>query len=212
VNQRSYTENDLAEDLVDSNIGISKPEALAMLEATAEHLLKRIKNGDSINLRLLHIHPAILGTYEQGEFPQEAIVRITPSKEVTETAKNIRLRHVEEVRQMYINFVHDTKSNTTNSMITSGGTVKITGHNLKIAGDNPAVGVEFTAMEAPETIYRISARDIISNNPSELIVVAPEMVAGEKVALTVTTQSMHSTKLLKTPRSITFDREFTVVS
>jgi hypothetical protein len=212
VNQHSYTEEDLAAVIARRNIGISKPEALAMLEAASEIQLEWLAAGSSINLRLAHFHPSIPGSYEEGEYPTEALIRITPSKEVAETAKKIPLRHVEAVNPIHIEFVYDVKSGTTNDKVTRGGTVKITGHNLKIAGDNPAVGIEFISLEDPEAIYRIPAVDIVTNNPSELMIIAPMMVTGEKVALKVTTQYVNSAKTLKTPRSVTFERELTVVN
>jgi hypothetical protein len=211
VNTHSYREEDLAEAIARRNMGISKPEALAMLEAVAEIQLEWLSAGSAINLRLAHFHPSIPGTYEEGEFPKEAAIRITPSKEVAEIAKKIPLRHVEPVSPISIDFMHDVKSNTTNAKVTSGGTVKVTGHNLKIVGTNPTVGAEFISVEDPEVIYPIPVVDIIVNNPSELLIVAPKMVNGEKVLFKVITQYMHGKETLKTPRSITFIKELTVI-
>ncbi|MDR0682525.1 MAG: DUF4469 domain-containing protein [Dysgonamonadaceae bacterium] len=211
VNTHSYSEEDLAEAIARRNMGISKPEALAMLEAATEIQLEWLLAGSSINLRLAHFHPSVPGTYEEGEYPKEAAIRITPSKEVAEAAKTIPLRHVEPVTPMSIDFIHDVKSNTTNNKVTCGGTVKITGHNLKIAGKDPTVGAEFISVEDPEAIYRIPAIDIIVNNPSELLIVAPQMVSKEKVVFKITTQFMHAKKDLKSPRSITFAKELTVI-
>jgi hypothetical protein len=182
-----------------------------MLEAASEIQSEWLAAGSSINLRLAHFHPAIPGNYEEGEYPTEAVIRITPSKEVAEAAKKIPLRHVEAVNPMHIEFVRDVKSGTTNDKVTRGGTVKITGHNLKIAGDKPEVGIKFTSVEDPEAIYHIPAVDIVTNNPSELMIIAPVvMVIGEKVTLKVTTQYSGS-KNLKTLHSATFEKELTVV-
>jgi hypothetical protein len=89
VNQHSYTESDLADAIARRNMGISRPEALAMLEAASEIELEWLLSGSSINLRLAHFHPSIPGTYEEGEYPKEAAIRITPSKEVAEAANDI---------------------------------------------------------------------------------------------------------------------------
>jgi hypothetical protein len=210
VNVHSYTEEDLAEAIAKRNIGISKPEALAMLEAASEIQLEWLASGDSINLRLVHFHPSIPGNYEEGEYPKEAVIKITPSKEAAEVAKKIHLRHVEAVNPMRIDFINDVKSNTTNDKVTRGGTVKITGHNLKVVGDAPTVRAEFISVEDPEANYSIPAQDIVINNPSELMVIAPAMVLDELVVFKVTTQYSGSS-ILKVPRSITFEKELTVV-
>jgi hypothetical protein len=52
----------------------------------------------------------------------------------------------------------------------------------------------------------------IVNNPSELILVAPQMVKDEEVQLKITTQFSASRKLLKTAHSTTFNVIFTVVA
>jgi hypothetical protein len=111
---------------------------------------------------------------------------------------------------MSIEFVDDVKSGTTNDKITRGGPVKVTGHNLKIEGKDPTIGIEFISLEDPEANYRVPKSDIITNNPSELMFLAPYMVDGESVVVKVTTQFSGST-LLKTPRSVTFDKELKVV-
>lgn len=213
VNQHSYTEEDIAAAIAEGNIGISKAEALAALEAEAEIIKKWIGEGHSINRRTVHYHPSIPGSYEEGEYPTEAVIRITPSKELAEIARKIPLRHVEASLPISISFIHDVKSDTTNSKITSGGTVKITGHNLRIAGDKPSVGAEFVSREDPEVTYPIPAVDLIVNNPSELMLIAPKMVNGEPVVFRLTTQYSHNkTTFLKEPRSFTFEKELTVVS
>jgi hypothetical protein len=211
VNQRTHTESDLADALARRNIGVSKPEALAILEARKEIIMEWLENGDAATLELEHFHAAIPGVFHDGEHPKSAVAHITPSKEVAEAVKKVPLHHVEAVTQLHIDFIHDVKTNTTNDKVTQGGTVKITGHNLKIVGDNPAVGAEFISLEDPESIYKIPAVDIIFNNPSELVIIAPKMVTGELVVFKLTTQFMSSAKFLKDPRSVTFDKELTVV-
>ncbi|MDR1369123.1 MAG: DUF4469 domain-containing protein [Dysgonamonadaceae bacterium] len=210
VNVQSFTEADLAEAIARRNLGISKAEALAMLEAAAEIQLEWMALGHAINLRLIHIHPSVPGTYEDGEYPHEAIYRITPSKELVEVAKHIKLRHVEAVSPIHVESVHDLKSGTANDKITSGGTLKITGHNIKVEGALPEVCAQFISLEDPEADYRIPMSDFIVNNPSELILTAPQMVTDEEVQLKITTQ-YSGTKPLKTPHSITFSKVFTVI-
>lgn len=211
VEVRTRTEEDIAEAIAKRNLGISKPEVLAMSEARAEIIKDWIADGDAVLTRIVHIHPTVPGVYKDGEYPTGAVVRATPSKELSEAIKKTPLQHTEPVSPIRIEFVYDQQSSTTNDKVTRGGTVKITGHNLKIAGEDPAVGVEFISMEDPEAIYKVPSKNILINNPSELMVVAPMMVVDEKVVVKVTTQFAHSS-LLKKPRSYTFDGELTVVN
>jgi hypothetical protein len=212
VNVRSYTEEDLAEAIAKRNIGISKAEALAMLEAEAEIKMDWISQGIAINLRLEHYHYAISGVYHEGEYPKEAVMRITASKELNDLVKKIPLRYVEASSKMRIDFITDVKSSTTNDRITPGGVVKITGYNLKIAGTEASVGITFVNAANPNTVYPVPAIDIVTNNPSELMIIAPAMTSGEEVQLKVTTQfANYSKKALNTPRSVTFEKKLVVV-
>ncbi|MDR2805881.1 MAG: DUF4469 domain-containing protein [Dysgonamonadaceae bacterium] len=118
--------------------------------------------------------------------------------------------YLEPVVQLKVDYVEDVKSGTTNQYITIGGTVKIFGHNLRIVGTNPTVGVEFIGTEPQAPEYPVPAVDIVVNNPSELLVVAPDL-PSEEVALRITTQYSGNTSiLLKDSRSTVFEKIFTV--
>ena len=105
-----------------------------------------------------------------------------------------------------ISHVVDTKTGSVNDLLTPGGTLKIKGGKLKIAGDNPQVGVSFEN-ESGNAI-RVEERDVVVNNPSELIVQIPTLPAG-KYQLVISTQYAISS-ILKEPRTCVFDKIFTV--
>ncbi|MDR1273571.1 MAG: DUF4469 domain-containing protein [Odoribacteraceae bacterium] len=210
VDLNSYTEDDLARAVADANIGISLPEARAMLEAVVGIILKWLAGGNAVSLRLMNIHPSIPGKYAEGEYPREAAIRITASKEVAELAKTIPLRHVEPVSPLRIESVHDVKSDTLNLNVTSGGSVKIKGHNIRVTGIDLSVGLEFVNADYPTSTYPVPPGDIIVNNPSELIIIAPLMSPGEEVLLKITTQYAGA-KDRKEPLSFTFTKRLTVI-
>jgi urease gamma subunit len=211
VSNRSYTEADVAETIAQRNIGINKAEALAMMEAITEIEYEWLQAGYSVKLRMMHLHPTIPGLYEAGEYPHEATIRITPSKETRKIARQIKLNHVESALTIDVNYVYDQRSDTTNDKVSSGGIIRITGHNIKIEGVLPQIGVEFLSLENPKVTYRIPTTDFIVNRSSEIIAIAPQMTAGEKVQMRITTQFSHSSKPLKTPRSICCKQIFTIV-
>jgi hypothetical protein len=210
VDLNSYTEDDLARAISGANIGISLPESRAMLEAAAEILLKWLSAGNAVNLRLLHIHPTIPGKFLDGEYPREAAIRVTASKEVVALAKTIPLRHVEPVSPLRVESVHDVKSDTLNENLTSGGSVKIKGHNIRVTGIEPSVGLEFVNADNAAIVYPVPLEDVIVNNPSELIILAPSMPSGEEVFFKITTQYAGA-KDRKEPLSFTFTKRLTVV-
>ena len=105
--------------------------------------------------------------------------------------------------------VVDVKTSSVNDLLTSNRNLKISGSKLKIAGDNPANGVYFVN-QSTQTRTKVDATDIVTNNPSELIIVIPALVAGT-YKVEVTTQYSNSNSALKEPRTALFDRLLTVL-
>ncbi|ADY53894.1 hypothetical protein Pedsa_3359 [Pseudopedobacter saltans DSM 12145] len=105
--------------------------------------------------------------------------------------------------------VEDKKSGTINDLLTPGRNLKIIGQKIKIAGDNPTNGIVFvnidTAVSTP-----VPSDDIVVNNPSEVLVIIPDMDVGT-YRLEITTQYT-SGSLLKEPRTAVFDKELTVIA
>ena len=105
-----------------------------------------------------------------------------------------------------VSHVVDTKTGSVNDLLTPGGTVKIKGGKLKIAGENPQEGVSFED-EAGNAV-RVDERDIVVNNPSELIVQIPPLAAG-RYQLVICTQFSGATRL-KEPRMLVYEKILSV--
>jgi hypothetical protein len=106
-----------------------------------------------------------------------------------------------------ISHVVDSKTGSVNDLLTPGGTLKIKGGKMKIAGDDPQVGVWFEYETGEAEL--VAPRDLIVNNPSELIVQIPPLAAG-RYQLAIRTQYAVGA-LLKEPRTAVFDKTLTIV-
>jgi hypothetical protein len=105
--------------------------------------------------------------------------------------------------------VTDVKTGSVNELLTPNRNLRISGHKFKIAGDNAANGIFFINQDTQERTP-VDASDIVTNNPSELIVVIPALPAGT-YKLEVTTQfGSNSKTLLNEPRTIVFDKLLSV--
>ena len=100
-----------------------------------------------------------------------------------------------------ISHVVDSKTGSVNDLLTPGGTLKIKGGKLKIAGENPQVGLSFED-EAGGSV-KVDERDLIVNKPSELIVHIPALPAG-KYQLVICTQFSGGIQL-KEPRTLVYE-------
>ena len=103
--------------------------------------------------------------------------------------------------------VTDVKSGSVNDIITPNRNLKIKGSKIKLAGEDREIGVWFIN-QSTQAATRVDASDIVSNNPSELIIVVPELVAGT-YQLEVRTQFSGS-NILKEVRTATFNKTLTV--
>ncbi|MDR1601012.1 MAG: DUF4469 domain-containing protein [Tannerella sp.] len=104
--------------------------------------------------------------------------------------------------------VIDVKTGSVNDLLTPGRNLRISGDKLKIAGSDPAVGIRFRNLKT-DAVTVVDPTDLVVNNPSELIVVIPDLDSGTSFQLEVTTQYAVSS-LLKQPRTITFIQPLTV--
>jgi len=106
-----------------------------------------------------------------------------------------------------ISHVVDQKTGSVNDLLTPGGTLKIRGGKLKITGEHPDVGVSFE--DEGGNPFKVEERDIIVNNPAELIVEIPALTPG-KYQLMICTQFTGTNVPLKAPRTAVYEKIFTV--
>ncbi|MDR2928300.1 MAG: DUF4469 domain-containing protein, partial [Cytophagaceae bacterium] len=103
--------------------------------------------------------------------------------------------------------VTDVKTGALNSAITPGKAVKVRGAKIKITGEHPDTGIFFVSGGGERT--RVENDEIITNNPSELVVMVPLLPAGT-YRLEVVTQYSGGSLLLKEPRIAVFSKPLTV--
>ncbi|MDR1172269.1 MAG: DUF4469 domain-containing protein [Bacteroidales bacterium] len=103
--------------------------------------------------------------------------------------------------------VVDVKSGSMNSLLTPNRNLRIAGQKIKIAGDHAANGVYFVNQATGERI-RVDDSDVVTNNPSELLVVIPPLATGSYLLETTTQYAVSF--LLKEPRTAVFDKTLTV--
>jgi hypothetical protein len=103
--------------------------------------------------------------------------------------------------------LHTVKARLYKNLLTPNRNLRIAGYKIKIAGNNANNGIYFVNQDTSERT-KVDDSDMVTDNPSELIVVIPALAAGT-YRLEVTTQYAVSS-LLKEPRTTTFDKTLTV--
>lgn len=104
--------------------------------------------------------------------------------------------------------VKDIKTGSVNDLLTTGKNLKISGSKIKLAGDNPANGIFFVDTTT-QARTAVDITDVVSNNPSELMIIIPEIPAGTYTLEIVTQFAVSS--MLKEPRTAYFDKKLTIL-
>ena len=105
--------------------------------------------------------------------------------------------------------VVDIKTGSVNNLLTPNRNLRISGAKIKIAGSNAENGVYFVN-QTTHARAKVEFSDIIINNPSELMIVVPELAAGTYQIEIITQFSGNSIKQLQEPHSTIFDKVLTV--
>jgi hypothetical protein len=163
-------------------------------------------DGFAVNTGYFSVHPNVGGTFDkinEGHNAQKHPVTFrfrtrAPLRALAEQIV-VEVEGLADV-QGYIDEFTDVTTESVNDTLTPGGMFGISGHKIKITGEDPEVGLYFVPEADPAGRVKVSGR-LAENAPSKLIGVIPPLGAGAW-KIEIKTQYSGSTKDLKSPRSI----------
>ncbi|MCL1911667.1 MAG: DUF4469 domain-containing protein [Leptospirales bacterium] len=220
ISEKSLSTSDICESAVER--GGADVSAAAMEHAVnlfLKEMAYRLCDGFSVNTGWFNAQPNIKGVYNSPaehynpdkhnlsfSFHQGSLLR----KKLSEV--EVSIMGVAEP-SVHIEQVVDAKTGSVNDEITPNRNLKIAGSRLKIAGEKADNGVYFILQDKDNpTRVKVDEADIVVNNPSELIVVTPDLAPGGVYKLEVVTQYGSGGKhLLKEARTAQFDRDLTAI-
>jgi hypothetical protein len=162
-------------------------------------------SGTLVNTGLVHLRTTVRGAvYDKVWNPQANPVYIsaTPSQLLRKAASETEVR-ILGIKSELIELlgITDLSTQLTDGSVTRGRVAELRGSYIRIAGDNPAVGIFFTDITTGD-VYKAEQADIVVNDPSRIMVQIPEGIPDGEYTLSVVTQySSNPGKLLKEPRS-----------
>lgn len=189
-----------------------KREDTGLRQETIDHVValfqrkvaELVLNGYSVNTGLFRAVPQFRGIVEDGVWnpkKNSIYVSILQDKELREAIADTTVKILgEKGDAAYILGSEDTSTRATDGTATAGRNYRLRGRLIKVAGDDPAVGITLT--DSTGATQKLSDDMLVVNNPSELIILLPAALADGTYTLTVTTQYTGAGKLLKSPRSI----------
>jgi hypothetical protein len=213
--ERTLTVRDICESAVER--GGADINAAAMehaVELFHKEMAYRLCDGFSVNTSWYNASTHVKGVFTsptEGFDPAKHTVAVEFHQGV-ELRKELGMVSVNILGKaesgFFIAEVTDLRTGSVNDLLTPGRNLRIAGGKLKVEGDDPSCGVYFVN-ETDGTRVKVDAEDIVENVNAHLLIVIPALTAGI-YRLEVTTQYMGSGKLLKAPRTASFDRLLTV--
>ncbi|MDR2149971.1 MAG: DUF4469 domain-containing protein [Spirochaetaceae bacterium] len=171
-----------------------------------DEMVYQLCDGFAVNTGYFSLHPNVGGTFDKVTEGHDAkkhpiTFRFRPCAPLRKAAEYIVVE-VEGLAEVngYIDEFTDVTTEAVNETATSGGMFSIVGHKIKIAGEDPEVGVYFVSEADPAVRVKVSGH-LAENTASKLIGVIPALSAG-KWKLEIKTQYSGGSNVLKEPRSL----------
>ncbi|MHB9295629.1 hypothetical protein PilKf_01376 [Pillotina sp. SPG140] len=214
VNARSYTEQELIDKILQIGAGLTRSDVVSVLEALRQVTASILADGGAVHCELFNTSFSIQGVFNAPDetfnpAKQKIKINFHAGSGLRNAITDIKVKKVIAVSSgTIIVSVIDIKTGSINSILTPGRDLKITGVKIKIAGDDPDVGLYF--VPASGSPVKADPSDFVINNPSEVIALIPALTSGVWQVRIVTQYS--GSRDLKTPRTVTFDKDLTVTA
>jgi len=214
VSSRSYTSDDIAKHLIKHNAGLSPAAVYEVLEAIKNSVAEIISDGGAISTELFHAKISIKGVFDGmddgfDESRHEIRLNLRPGPLLRDIPKTLQVKKLNPSAKSRIFSVTDIKTGAVDSNLTPGKNIRILGQKVKIDGDDPVNGLYFFSAKNPERPVKVDPSEFVKNNPSEVIVVIPNLSRGTW-NLKLVTQYTAGNKCRKTPHSIIYEKELIV--
>ena len=170
--------------------------------------------GWNVDTGLVYLRAIITGVFFTKKYDPEKngiYVSATQGVEIRKELENTEVEILgEKADLMDIYQVVNMQTKVADGTLTRNRNAQVEGSFIKLAGDDPAVGV-YLENVADGTSYRFEDEYIVINNPSKLLLLIPSDLTEGVYRLKVATQFTGANKLLTAPRQTVYAQELTVV-
>lgn len=180
VANQTLTAEEVIKEMLRRGSTITEADCQAVLKVFFDVVADEVAEGNSVNLPLVNIRPAVNGVFTSATDsfdPSRHIKKATVSTGTLLTQK-MNAAKVEKILQAQttpalIEYA-DINSQTTNSILTAGGIGQIVGEELKFNPANAAEGIFFTATDG--TVTKVTV--IANRTEGKLMFSIPALAAG----------------------------------
>ncbi|MCG8581730.1 MAG: DUF4469 domain-containing protein [Bacteroidales bacterium] len=199
VSRKTINEDDLIESIIRPGSGITKGEALSMIEAYHEAICQALEEGDIVSTEMYTIKPSIGGSFDDYNSPFDSKkhsvkMNITSGKRLNKVTTRIKPRRKtgESLMPVIKRFL-DIKNKSLDGPVAVGSLLVIRGNRLKFDPDDDRQGV-YLQMDGSAKV--IKADIVAENTNARLLLQVPEMQPGQYRVLVKTVY--RNSKMLRT--------------
>jgi hypothetical protein len=174
-----------------------------------DETMYQLCNGKAVNMRYFSIHSSVGGTFDSAHERHDhdknpVTFRFRCRRAMRELARatGVIIIAVADAAG-YISDFTDVSSQGINETVKRGGQFVISGHKIKVEGDDPSCGLYFESVPNKRRI-KVEGQ-LAENSPSKIIGIVPRLAAHRQYKVVIISQFTGSGTLLKTPRVITSD-------
>lgn len=199
------------EEIIDSikedGMEVTKETALNVIQRFNGKVIELLQNGNNVSTGLVYLQPTIKGVFFDKTW--------NPKKHKVNIAVTLGQALRKAIEQVVVEIlgtqsdiseilsITDKFTGKTDGSLTKGKVAELKGSHLKVVGDHPSIGIKFRNIDNnAET--KVETADIVTNSPSQLMIMVPTTLETGQYELSVTTQFTGSKTLLKEPKTITF--------
>jgi hypothetical protein len=200
------TNNDIADLMIAEGSEYHKESIVNILNRCDRIKMEKLAQGYKINTDLFQSHLSVKGHFNASSktvdlYEHQVKLKFSATKRMQELLAKSKLRILGLANtKPIIGRVIDLTTQSENKLITPGQVLQIEGKRLKITGDDSSVGVYLRDQKSNK---RIKCKQVIGNKPQKLLILLPNLQAGE-YSLEVCTQFAKNRKLVNTTVSTSF--------
>ena len=210
---KTYTEDELIDAILETRNIVSKPDLKGVFAAMQETILRIVKQGNGLNLSWLKLGYSMKGSFaapdevrDPNRHPLE--VNVNAGAEITDVLPEIEVERitVPDFSPRMLRF-YDAGSKTTNKQATPGKMFKLVGERLRVGGRKSGTyGLYLRSQDGAET----KVDELLRNDPRRISGQLPDILASGVYQLILRTQLGHNSQMLKNVRISTADFSLTV--
>lgn len=199
------------EEIIDSikqdGMEVTKETALNVIQRYNGKVIELLQNGHNVNTGLVYLQPTIKGVFFDKTWNPEkhkVNIAVTLGQALRKAIEQVVVEILGTQSDIAeILSIIDKFTGKTDGSLTKGKVSELKGSHLKVVGEHPSIGIKFRNIDNnAET--KVDTADIVTNSPSQLMIMVPTTLEAGQYELSVTTQFSGGNTILKEPKTITF--------